>query len=82
MYIRTYCIFFLILHCHPYILNKSVFILDFLCILGTGKSETGAHIAYTLVMSNRIRRLDGCVLYCAPSNKAVDVVLSKFCKLY
>ena len=52
---------------------------DFLCILGTGKSETGAHIAYTLAMSNRMSGLDGCVLYCAPTNKAVDVVLSEFC---
>jgi superfamily I DNA and/or RNA helicase/exoribonuclease R len=42
---------------------------------GTGKSETGAHIAYALAMSNRIKNNNGCVLYSAPTNKAVDVVL-------
>ena len=38
---------------------------------GSGKSETGAHIAYIFAMA-----LEGnqCVVYCAPSNKAVDVV--------
>ena len=61
--------------------NSLSILSDILCTLGTGKSETGAHIAYTLAMSNRMRQLDGCVLYCAPTNKAVDVVLSKFCKL-
>ena len=47
------------------------------CDSGTGKSETGAHIAYALAMSNRIKNNNGCVLYSAPTNKAVDVVLSK-----
>ena len=45
--------------------------------VGTGKSETGAHIVYALAMSNVLRARDECVLYCAPTNKAVDVVLSK-----
>ena len=44
---------------------------------GTGKSETGAHIAYALAMSNRDRGFNECVIYSAPTNKAVDVVLSK-----
>ena len=47
-------------------------------LAGTGKSETGAHIAYALATGNRIRASGECVLYCAPTNKAVDVVLSKF----
>ena len=46
---------------------------------GTGKSETGAHIAYALAMSNRNMVPRKCVLYCAPTNKAVDVVLSECC---
>ena len=43
--------------------------------LGTGKSETGAHLAYFFALQNR-----GCksVLYCGPSNKAVDVVHGKY----
>ena len=58
--------------------------------LGTGKSVTGAHIAYAFAMLNRQRRektkpsLSGekrpplrCVLYCGPSNVAVDVIVSK-----
>ena len=54
---------------------------------GTGKSETGAHIAYVFALLNRqlnqqSHRESGqshrqCVLYCGPSNKAVDVVLGK-----
>ena len=39
---------------------------------GTGKSETGAHIAYAMAVSNPA---DKCVLYCGPTNKSVDVVL-------
>ena len=56
--------------------------------LGTGKSVTGAHIAYAFAMLNRQRRkpsssvegrrpLLSCVLYCGPSNVAVDVIVSK-----
>lgn len=44
---------------------------------GTGKSETGAHLAYVFAMTNRQQKADKCVLYCGPSNKAVDVVLGK-----
>ena len=50
---------------------------------GTGKSETGAHIAYVFSLLNRQlnqrnRHESGkCVIYCGPSNKAVDVVLGK-----
>ena len=56
--------------------------------LGTGKSVTGAHIAYAFAMLNRQRREKPsssgekrpplrCVLYCGPSNVAVDVIVSK-----
>ena len=46
--------------------------------LGTGKSETGAHIAFTFAMTNRqLGSPKKCVLYCGPSNKSVDVVLGK-----
>ena len=38
---------------------------------GTGKSETGAHIAYIFA---QLLKDHECVVYCAPSNKAVDVV--------
>ena len=40
--------------------------------VGTGKSETGAHIAYIFAQLNR--ESNQCVVYCAPSNKAVDVI--------
>ena len=46
--------------------------------VGTGKSETGAHIAYTFAMANRqLESPKKCVVYCGPSNKSVDVVLGK-----
>ena len=45
--------------------------------VGTGKSETGAHIAYLFTMLNRLNSAHQCVFYCGPSNKSVDVVLSK-----
>ena len=49
--------------------------------LGTGKSVTGAHLAYTFAKLNG-RPKDGtkgkCVVYCGPSNKAVDVVHGQF----
>ena len=50
-----------------------------MCI-GTGKSETGAHIAYTFAMANKQFSPRKCVLYCGPSNKSVDVVLGKSSK--
>ena len=49
--------------------------------IGTGKSVTGAHLAYILVKLNgRAVRgsVKGCVVYCGPSNKAVDVVHGQF----
>ena len=48
--------------------------------LGTGKSETGACLAYIFAITNRkLVSEDGCkcVLYCGPSNKSVDVVLGE-----
>ena len=44
---------------------------------GTGKSETGAHSAYMFAMANKKVSTQHCVLYCGPSNKSVDVVLSE-----
>ena len=50
---------------------------------GTGKSETGAHLAYIFAITNKeISEKDPTssvksVLYCGPSNKSVDVVHSK-----
>ena len=50
---------------------------------GTGKSVTGAHLAYAFALWNRQRRVKNpegrvpCVVYCGPSNKSVEVVLSK-----
>ena len=50
---------------------------------GTGKSETGAHLAYIFAITNKeISEKDSyskkkSVLYCGPSNKSVDVVHSK-----
>ncbi len=49
-------------------------------IIGTGKSETGARLAYVLSMLNQNSGdEDGhkCLFYCGPSNKSVDVVLGK-----
>ena len=55
-----------------------------LLFLGTGKSVTGAHIAYIFGMQNRTlyqgrgdSRMRPFVLYCGPSNKSVDVVFGK-----
>ena len=57
---------------------------EFYCPTGTGKSVTGAHLAYALIISNpnstRIPSPDEkirCVMYCGPSNKSVDVVLGE-----
>ena len=52
--------------------------------LGTGKSVTGAHIAYILAKLNQCylnkKDIHKCVFYCGPSNKSVDVVLGE--KMY
>ena len=45
---------------------------------GTGKSETGAHIAYIFAQVLKEQSSNQCLVYCAPSNKAVDVVHGKF----
>ena len=50
------------------------------CISGTGKSVTGAHIAYVFAKLNQtLNSVNNhkCVLYCGPSNKSVDVVFGK-----
>ena len=49
---------------------------------GTGKSVTGAHIAYALAMRLRKETSDKsshnkCVMYCGPSQQSVNVVLGK-----
>lgn len=45
------------------------------CVAGTGKSYMGAHIAASFVEINHARNSETPekVLYCGPSNKAVDV---------
>ena len=53
---------------------------------GTGKSVTGAHLAYAFALWNRQHHVKNpermpCVVYCGPSNKSVEVVLSKLNKL-
>ena len=62
------------------------------CYAGTGKSVTGAHMAYALAMklkkevqasrtSSRSQPPASprpCVMYCGPSQQSVNVVLSKF----
>lgn len=72
-------------------------ILSTIIITGTGKSITGAHMAYTLAKKLRkecslcssttslrpaangiiVEELKPCVMYCGPSNQAVNVVLGK-----
>ena len=48
---------------------------------GSGKSETGARIAYVFAQTNK--KISNCVLYCGPSNKSVDVVFGKIiCNSY
>ena len=49
---------------------------------GTGKSVTGAHIAYALAMrlcKEQPPKTDEkmCVMYCGPSQQSVNVVLGK-----
>ena len=56
---------------------KDYIYYDLYAHAGTGKSETGAHIAYTFAMANKNMSPSKCVLYCGPSNKSVDVVLGK-----
>ena len=49
--------------------------------VGTGKSVTGAHLAYIFAKLNGGQRRGSkgnCVVYCGPSNKAVDVVHGQF----
>ncbi|XP_070570217.1 3'-5' exoribonuclease HELZ2-like [Ptychodera flava] len=50
---------------------------------GTGKTVTGVHIAYWFVKMNQQSRLSDKdqVLYCGPSNKAVDVVTAYLKKI-
>ena len=49
--------------------------LTIIILIGTGKSVTGAHLAYIFARANSSRPHNNqCVLYCGPSNKAVDVV--------
>ena len=63
---------------HPVIVCADVFTLP-----GTGKSVTGARLAYLFVQRNwELHASKGTdkklqVLYCGPSNKSVDVVTSK-----
>ena len=49
-------------------------------IKGTGKSVVGAHLTYIFSKINTGSKK--CVLYCCPSNKAVDVVHSKHVYIY
>ena len=58
-------------------LVKCIFILT----KGTGKSVTGARLAYLFAKLNReLTATQGhrSVLYCGPSNKSVDVVFSMY----
>ena len=62
--------------------------LHIVCFAGTGKSVTGAHMAYALAMklkkevqASRSRPPASprpCVMYCGPSQQSVNVVLGKF----
>ena len=67
-----------------------------MCYVGTGKSVTGAHMAYALAMklkkevqasrtSSRSRppaNPKPCVMYCGPSQQSVNVVLGKFYEIF
>jgi superfamily I DNA and/or RNA helicase/exoribonuclease R len=48
---------------------------------GTGKTVTGVHIAWCFAKDNRDTGEGRQVLYCAPSNEAVDVVTKNLMKL-
>ena len=61
----------------------SIYIYTF--YIGTGKSVTGAHLAYAFIVGNNpdLKSLPSnddelekikCVMYCGPSNKSVDVM--------
>ena len=52
-------------------------IWKFILLIGTGKSIVGAHLAYIFSINNKSKF----VLYCCPSNKALDVVHSKFIRM-
>ena len=76
------------MYCHvlrrmmPYFSLK-VFVLNI--TIGTGKSVTGAHLAFAFALLNKAERKSQltkkpCVLYCGPSNKSVEVVLSERAK--
>ena len=57
--------------------SASTFLVLINTSIGTGKSVTGAHLAYIFAKLNgRLKHGDKgkCVVYCGPSNKAVDVV--------
>ena len=72
-----------------------VYLLSINCIVGTGKTVTGAHLAYVLTKKLRQERSSStstrlssgsvnieeqkpCVMYCGPSNQAVNVVLGEW----
>ena len=60
----------------------SIYLTSYLLISeGTGKSVTGAHLAFIFAKLNGRLKHEGkgkCVVYCGPSNKAVDVVHGQF----
>ena len=63
--------------------SLKVFVLNIK--IGTGKSVTGAHLAFAFALLNKAERKPQlmkrpCVLYCGPSNKSVEVVLSEHAK--
>ncbi len=67
----------------------SISAYNFITMIGTGKSMTGAHIAYALAVKLKRERiklaqddetsLNPCVMYCGPSQQSVNVVLGKVC---
>lgn len=77
-------------------MHAPMFSTTILLTTGTGKTVTGAHLAYVLAnklhkdqLSSKspqlpaaagsvsVEELRPCVMYCGPSNQAVNVVLSK-----
>ena len=71
-----------------YNVYKAIQLIANICMLiGTGKSVTGAHLAYAFVVAKNpdlkfVPSHSGdekikCVMYCGPSNKSVDVVLGR-----
>ena len=57
-----------------YIIYACIILLNTLARAGSGKSVIGTHIAYIFAQVLKDNDSDQCVVYCAPSNKAVDVV--------